>query len=200
MGNSQAQIRYMTKLRFLVGLAKKITDMNGTGSLPPVIGELGKLATYATMYEGLVYAQEAECWTNDNGYVLPSMPHIYANMNLQSEINPKLLDIVRELAGGGLIQLPSSVEDLKNPEIRDTITKYVQSPGVPGEDRIKLMKLAWDMIGSEFAGRHEQYEKFYAGAPFIVKTHAHRTYDWDRATGLVDYALSGYDINGRKTQ
>ena len=56
-----AQIRYMTKLRFLVGLAKKITDMNGTGSLLPVIGELGKLATYATMYEGLVYAQEAEC-------------------------------------------------------------------------------------------------------------------------------------------
>lgn len=198
MGNSQAQIRYMTKLRFLVGLAKKITDMNGTGSLPPVIGELGKLATYATMYEGLVYAQEAECWTNDNGYVLPSMPHIYANMNLQSEINPKLLDIVRELSGGGLIQLPSSVEDLRNPEIRDQVTKYVKSPGVPGEDRIKLLKLAWDMVGSEFAGRHEQYEKFYAGAPFIVKTHAHRTYNWDKATSLVDYALSGYDINGRK--
>ena len=32
--------------------------------------------------------------------------------------------------------------------------------GVPGEDRIKLMKLTWDMIGSEFAG-HQTYEKFY---------------------------------------
>ena len=198
MGNSQAQIRYMVKLRFLLGLAKRITDMNGIGNIPPVIGELGGLATYAAMYEGLVYAQEADCWTNDNGYVLPSQSHLYANMNLQSEINPKMLDVVRELCGGGLIQLPSSVEDLKNPEIRDYVTKYVQSPGVPGEDRIKLMKLAWDLIGSEFAGRHEQYEKFYAGAPFIVKTHAHRTYDWSKGTDLVDYALSGYDIDGRK--
>ena len=110
-----------------------------------------------------------------------------------------MLDIVRELCGGGLIQLPSSTEDLKNPEIREYVTKYVQSPGVEGEERIKLMKLAWDLIGSEFAGRHEQYEKFYAGAPFIVKTHAHRTYDWSKATDLVDYALSGYDIDGRKS-
>ncbi|MGZ0244994.1 MAG: 4-hydroxyphenylacetate 3-hydroxylase family protein, partial [Alphaproteobacteria bacterium] len=109
MGNNQAQVRYMVKLRFLLGLAKKITDMNGTGKIPPVVGELGGLATYAAMYEGLVYAQEADCWTNDNGYVLPSESHLYANMNLQSEINPKMLNVVRELAGGGLIQLPSSV-------------------------------------------------------------------------------------------
>ena len=198
MGNSQAQIRYMTKLRFLLGLVKRITDMNGIGNLPPVIGQLGQLATYAAMYEGLVYAQESECWTNKNGYVLPSQSHLYANMNLQSEINPKMLDLVRELCGGGLIQLPSSTADLKHPEIAEYVTKYVQSPGVPGEERIKLLKLAWDLVGSEFAGRHEQYEKFYAGAPFIVKTHMHRTYDWNKASSLVDYALSGYDIDGRK--
>jgi 4-hydroxyphenylacetate 3-monooxygenase len=198
MGNSQAQIRYMTKLRFLLGLVKRITDMNGIGNLPPVIGQLGQLATYAAMYEGLVYAQEAECWTNQNGYVLPSQSHLYANMNLQSEINPKMLDLVRELCGGGLIQLPSSTADLKHPEIAEYVTRYVQSPGVPGEERIKLLKLAWDLVGSEFAGRHEQYEKFYAGAPFIVKTHMHRTYDWNKASSLVDYALSGYDLDGRK--
>ncbi|MEX2453196.1 MAG: 4-hydroxyphenylacetate 3-hydroxylase N-terminal domain-containing protein [Rhodospirillaceae bacterium] len=199
LGNSQAQIRYMTKLRFLLGLVKRITDMNGIGNLPPVIGQLGGLATYASMYEGLIYAQEAECRTNANGYVLPNEAHIYANMNLQSEINPKMLDSVRELCGGGLIQLPSSVNDLKNPEIREYVTKYVQSPGVEGEDRIKLLKMAWDLVGSEFAGRHEQYEKFYAGAPFIVKTHMHRTYDWEKPSALVDYALSGYDLEGRKS-
>ena len=65
-------------------------------------------------------------------------------------------------------------------------------------DRVKLMKLAWVMIGSEFAGRHEQYEKFYAGAPFIVKSHMWRTYDFGKASALVDYALSGYDLDGRK--
>ena len=38
----------------------------------------------------------------------------------------------------------------------------------------------------------------YAGAACIVKTHMHRTYDWDKAVSLVDYALSGYDLEGRK--
>ena len=37
---------------------------------------------------------------------------------------------------------------------------------------MKLFKLAWDMIGSEFAGRHLQYEKFYAGASFIIRNHS----------------------------
>jgi len=39
---------------------------------------------------------------------------------------------------------------------------------------MKLYKLAWDLIGSEFAGRHLQYEKFYAGASFIVRNHSFR--------------------------
>ena len=28
------------------------------------------------------------------------------------------------------------------------------------------MRLFWDFIGSEFGGRHQQYEKFYGGASF----------------------------------
>lgn len=199
IGNHQAQIRFSSKLRFLMGLAKKITDMNSVGNLPPVIGDLGRLAVHAAAYQGLVYGQEANSWTNQNGFVLPGMQEQYANMNLQSQIFPVMIDMLRELSGGGMIQLPSTVNDLKNAETAADIERYVQSPGVPAAERVKLLKLAWDFVGSEFAGRHQQYEKFYAGAPFIVRTHMHRVYDWDRATSLVDYALSGYDMDGRKT-
>ncbi len=31
------------------------------------------------------------------------------------------------------------------------------------------MRLLWDFIGSEFGSRHQQYEKFYGGASFLVK-------------------------------
>jgi 4-hydroxyphenylacetate 3-monooxygenase len=198
-GNNQAQIRFSSKLAFMVGLMKQIAEMNGTGTLPPVQGMIAQLATYAAMQEGLVYAQEARATANANGYFVPAAQEHYANMNLQSEIYPKMLDIMRELCGGGLIQLPSSVEDFKNPEISADISRYVQSPGYPAEQRVKLLKLAWDIIGSEFAGRHQQYEKFYAGAPFIVKTHMYRSYDFDRAERLVTEALDGYDVDGVKT-
>ena len=59
---------------------------------------------------------------------------------------------------------------------------------------MKLFKLAWDMTGSEFAGRHLQYEKFYAGASFIIRNHSYRETDWAEFNGLVDKVMSGYDV------
>jgi 4-hydroxyphenylacetate 3-monooxygenase len=52
------------------------------------------------------------------------------------------------------------------------------------------MRLAWDFIGTEVGSRHQQYEKFYGGASFIVKMNAYRFYDFKRATGMVDRALN----------
>jgi 4-hydroxyphenylacetate 3-monooxygenase len=102
------------------------------------------------------------------------------------------------LCGGGLIQLPSSVEDLRSPETAEIIERYLQSPGTDAVDRVKLLKLAWDLIGSEFASRHQQYEMFYAGAPFLVKMRMFRNYDFERSGALVDAALAGYDMDGRR--
>ena len=52
------------------------------------------------------------------------------------------------------------------------------------------MRLLWDFIGSEFGSRHQQYEKFYGGASFLVKQNVYRNFDFKRATALVDAALN----------
>ena len=62
------------------------------------------------------------------------------------------------------------------------------------EEKVKFMKLAWDAIGSEFASRHTQYEMFYAGAQFVTRGHALRTYDWNRSKILVDDILNSYNL------
>jgi 4-hydroxyphenylacetate 3-monooxygenase len=59
-------------------------------------------------------------------------------------------------------------------------------------DKVKFYKLAWDAVGSEFGSRHQQYEMFYAGATFVTKGHAFRTYDWAAATRLLDAMLDSY--------
>jgi 4-hydroxyphenylacetate 3-monooxygenase len=59
---------------------------------------------------------------------------------------------------------------------------------------VKFYKLAWDAVGSEFASRHTQYEMFYAGSSIVTKNHSYRTYDWSRATGLVDQVLDSYGL------
>jgi 4-hydroxyphenylacetate 3-monooxygenase len=59
-------------------------------------------------------------------------------------------------------------------------------------DRVKLFKLVWDLVGSEFAGRHHQYEKFYAGAAFIVRNHSYREAPWDEFYKIADDLLTSY--------
>ena len=58
------------------------------------------------------------------------------------------------------------------------------------ESRVALMRMAWDFIGTEFGSRHQQYEKFYGGASFLVKQNVYRNFDFAGAKKLVDAALN----------
>ena len=91
--------------------------------------------------------------------------------------------------------LPASATDYENPEIASIIQGVqVSADGRSDKDRVKLLKLAWAAIGSEFAGRHTQYEMFYAGAQFVTRAHSMRTYDWDGAASIVSHITGRYDL------
>jgi len=60
---------------------------------------------------------------------------------------------------------------------------------MPADARYKLYKLVWDLIGSEFAGRHMLYEKFYAGNSIIVRNQSDREAPWEKFHGIVDGLL-----------
>jgi 4-hydroxyphenylacetate 3-monooxygenase len=189
-GNHQAQVRYATKLRFLLGLTQRLTEITGSAGLPPVQIMLGEMAAIASIVDHMVTAQEASATVDEEGVVWPSRTALYAVMALQSELNPRLIDMARELAGGSMVALPSSEKDFADPEIAADLERYVHSPGFSARDRVRLLKMAWDLIGSEFAGRHQQYEKFYGGASFLVKQNMYRNFDFARAGRLVDAALA----------
>ncbi|MDH3604353.1 MAG: 4-hydroxyphenylacetate 3-monooxygenase, partial [Candidatus Tectomicrobia bacterium] len=191
--NYQAQIRLTVKLRFLLGLARKIAEVNGITAFAQVTDTLGQLAAQTTMVEGMVHGMEAAGAARGE-YFVPNKRMLYASLVLTQTLYPQVVNTVRELAGGGMIMLPSSVADFANPEIASYIHKTQQSPVVGSTDRVKLFKLAWDAVGSEFASRHQQYEMFYASATFVTRGHAFRTCDWEGATELVDDFLSRYDL------
>jgi 4-hydroxyphenylacetate 3-monooxygenase len=115
---------------------------------------------------------------------------------ITQDLYPRVIQAIRDLAGGSLIMLPSSVRDFANPELETIIRKTQRSGSMTPEHKVKTLKAAWDAIGSEFASRHTQYEMFYAGARFVTAGHSFRTFDWDSAAGLVDALLSSYDLGG----
>ncbi|NMO01563.1 4-hydroxyphenylacetate 3-hydroxylase [Gordonia sp. TBRC 11910] len=193
LGNWQAQIRFAAKLAFIAGVARRVTQVNGVDKIPSVQEKLGELAAVVSGVQSGVLAAEYTAEPDANGQYLPGRSALYGAMGLQSETYPRVLSILRDLVGGGVLQLPASVKDLRSDLSRPDMERYVQSPGVPTEERVKLFKLAWDIIGSEFAGRHQQYEMFYAGAPFVVKgAYTFRNYDYDSAVASVQEFLDGY--------
>lgn len=191
--NYQAQIRLMVKLRFLSGIAHRIATINGVIGFAQVKETLGQLAAEAGMVEGLVHGMEARGQMAGE-YFVPDRHTLYAAQVLTQQLYPRFVDAIRDLAGGGMIMLPSSVADFANPQLRALIEKTQQSPAADAQQRVKFYKLAWDLIGSEFGSRHTQYEMFYAGASFVTKAHSFRCYDWAGASAMVDHFLGQYSL------
>ena len=193
--NYQSMVRLSVKLRFLTGLAHRTAEMNGVIQFPQVRETLGQLAAEAGMVDALVVAMEAK-GGQVGAYFIPDRHTLYTAQVLTQQLYPRVVKTLRELAGGGMIMLPSSVADFANPETAALIDKTQQSPSAGSRDKVKFYKLAWDAVGSEFGSRHQQYEMFYAGATFVTKGHSFRTYDWAAADRLVQGMLDSYDLDG----
>ena len=108
------------------------------------------------------------------------------------------LDIVRQLVGGLPMQMPASIDILQDPALRDRFERWWKTPSIDALPRLKLYKLAWDLVGSEFAGRHQLYEKFYAGNSIVVRNQNDREAPWERFHGIVDGLLRERDERARR--
>jgi 4-hydroxyphenylacetate 3-monooxygenase len=82
--------------------------------------------------------------------------------------------------------MPASADVVEDPEMKKRFEDWWWTPSMPAMKRMKLYKLAWDVVGSEFAGRHQLYEKFYAGNSILVRNQSDREAPWDRFHKIVD--------------
>ena len=196
----QAVVRLLVKMRFVVAIAKRISEVNGTIAIPSVRENLGELASEAATVEAFVKAIEVNGGIDKNGYFVPSLEMITAAQVVTQRMYPRVIESIRNLAGGAMIMLPSGIEDFADPQTADYIYKVQQSATVTPAERVKFFKLAWDAVGSEFASRHMQYEMFYAGAMFVLKNHAFRAYDWGYGEALLNELLASYDMDAELTE
>ncbi|MGB9061201.1 MAG: 4-hydroxyphenylacetate 3-hydroxylase N-terminal domain-containing protein, partial [Pseudolabrys sp.] len=191
--NYQSQIRLSVKIKFLTGLAHRLTEAIGTTNIPSVREQLGYLAAQTSMVNAMLAGMEAEGSMRGEWYV-PNKHYMYSAQVLTQDLYPRIVNTLRDLSGGALIMLPSSIHDFADPHIKRIIEVTQRAAKMASEEKVKFLKAAWDAIGSEFGSRHTQYEMFYAGARFVTSGHSYRTFDWDGATGMVDGLLSTYQL------
>ena len=193
-GNHQSNVRYWSKMELIVGLCSKVAKATGADEVPAVRETLGKMSALEATLSGMIFGQieKAEDWPKD--YKTFNRRIMYAALNFCTDNYSMIIDELRTLCGGGVFQMPASVKVMNNKELVEDFEKYFQTPQMSAINRMKLFKLAWDVVGSEFAGRQLQYEKFYAGASFIIRNHNFRETPWEDFESVVDKVMDKYDI------
>lgn len=194
MQNYQCIVRLSVKLRFLLGLAHRIAETNGILGFPQTRETLGLLAAKASSIEAMVVAMEAQ-GEDFHGTFVPDRRLLVSAQVLAQTIYPEFIEAIRGLSGGGLVMVPSSAADFDGGEVERIIQASQRSPVSGSKERVKLMKLAWDAIGSEFGSRHLQYEMFYSGPQFAIRGNSYRFHDWTGPKAMVQGFMDSYGLD-----
>jgi 4-hydroxyphenylacetate 3-monooxygenase len=198
--NHQSNIRFWSKMGLIVGVASRICQANGTDKIPAVREVLGRLAALEALIGGLV-AGQIEAWEAwPEGFATPNRRIMYAALNWCQEHHTEIVDILRTLLGGYPLVMPASIDVTTDDALRERFERWWRTPSIEAVERHKLYKLAWDLVGSEFAGRHMLYEKFYAGNSIVVRNQSDREAPWEKFHDMVDRLLAGISVPDGKAK
>jgi 4-hydroxyphenylacetate 3-monooxygenase len=193
--NHQSNIRFWSKMGLIVGVASRICQANGTDKIPAVREVLGRMASWEALIGGLVHGQ-IEAWEEwPKGFATPNRRIMYAALNWCQEHHTEIIDTLRTLLGAYPMVMPASIDVMSDKDLRDRFERWWKTASIEAPDRHKLYKLAWDLVGSEFAGRHMLYEKFYAGNSLIVRNQSDREAPWEKFHDTVDQLLGRIEIS-----
>jgi aromatic ring hydroxylase len=73
--------------------------------------------------------------------------------------------VLRLAAGSGVLAMTEA--DYAHPDVGPLMDQWLIGPNIDARRRLELVKLAWDMTGTEFGSRAGLYERLYSGDPEI---------------------------------
>ncbi len=198
-GGLQTCTRLAVKLDLIAGLVIKAVEATGTDEFRGVQVNVGEVLNWRHLMWALSDAM-ARTVTPHNGAVVPNLDYMMAFRMMGAMVYPKIKEIVHNIVASGLIFQPSSSRDFQSPELRPYLDKYMSSSTGDAVERVKIMKMLWDAIGTEFAGRHELYERNNYGNHEVIRMHplfeGRDNGTVDELKTFVETCMADYDLDG----
>ena len=193
--------RLAVKLDFIAGLLLKAVEAAGTKDYRGVQANVGEVIAWRNMFWALTEAMVRDPRPWKGPYLLPNGDPGNAYQILATIAYTKVKYLIEQTVASGLIYLNSHARDFDNPQIRPYIDRYMRgSNGYTAEQRIKLMKLLWDCLGTEFGARHELYEINYGGSTEEIRRYALfgalANGNAAKFKGFAEQCMAEYDLNG----
>jgi 4-hydroxyphenylacetate 3-monooxygenase len=173
----------VAKTEAFLGVIQAVVDMIGTSGYQHVQEMIAEVVVILEIMKGLKVASEVGATKNRYGLLTPARGPLDAARNYYPGVYPRLVEILRLVASSGLIMIPT-LADRRGPKGPD-IAKYLAAAGGDAEERIRLMRLAWDMTISGFGGRQAHYENFFFGDPVRMRQALFNIYDRSAAVDRV---------------
>ncbi|HYI16127.1 MAG TPA: 4-hydroxyphenylacetate 3-hydroxylase N-terminal domain-containing protein [Thermomicrobiales bacterium] len=198
--NLQASTRLGVKLDFMAGLFAKGIAANGTDEFRGVQVALGDILTWRNMIWAMTTAMALDPMPGPGDSVIPKVENAAAVRVFATECWASIRTTFETVLGGAPIVIPSGYEDLLSDDLGPLIEQFYRGSDSSAHDRIKLFKLIWDAIGSEFGGRHSLYERNYSGnneqVRIDVLNFARGRGILGNSLAMVEQCMSEYDLNG----
>jgi 4-hydroxyphenylacetate 3-monooxygenase len=193
--------RLAVKLDFIAGLLLKAVEATGSAGQQSVRVSVGEVLNWRNLFWALSEAMARTPGPTVHGTPVPDANHGMAYRMLATIAYPRVKEIIQQVVASGLVYVNSHAVDFDTPELRPYLDRYIRgSNGMVAVDRVKLMKLLWDAVGTEFAGRHELYERNYAGNHEIIRLQAliaaEATGQAQQYRGFAEQCMSEYDLHG----
>jgi aromatic ring hydroxylase len=185
----QAAIRATAKLRFVAGVCALVAETNGRSAVARYQEMVGELLGLLEIAEGLVVAIAAEVERNCKNPLpvpdgkqtaplaaVPGLATLFGGVGRTSlgittvrlffpMAHQKAAEALRLIGSSGLIMTPTEA-DFENAALAPYLDRYLQGrDGLAAKDRVRVFKLAWDLLGEAFGSRSLLYEHFFAGDP-----------------------------------
>src|SRR5580700_6605051 len=159
----QVLTRTTAKTEYILGLVTLLTEAIGIGQFQHVQADLAEIITTLETLRAFGRAAEADAAVNSFGVLTPAWAPLNAARNLYPRLYQRFPEILRKLGASGLMATPTEA-DVTGPAAAD-IDTYLQAATLPGAERVRLFRLAWDTCISAFAGRQALYEYYFFGDP-----------------------------------
>ena len=60
------------------------------------------------------------------------------------------------------------------------MTKYYRGANLATPERVRLLRLAWDLVGTQFGSRQTLYQRYFNGDVVQLRMRRHAQYDYSR--------------------
>lgn len=183
--------RLSYRAEIFAGCAQMIVNALGTDHVPQVRALVSEVLAYAATLRGMMTASIETAEPTESGVMQPNHTFVTAARLYAIEAYPKIMQILRELSGQGLIsRVPRASWERK--DIGPLLDAYLPGLDTTSREKNRLFNLVWDISSSAAAMRIALFENINATPAAALREELYRIYDRSEGVAAIK-RLAGLD-------